>query len=277
MASTNKKHKEVTKKDIKRARKEANQFMEDYNQWIIKGASLKKDIHIYCKNHPVSKENKKNLRIISNHLSHSSKKAQSLKKNFKREAIFEKKLLQNPIRQSGSTKKKASRIEALIFYTIIAFTLIIISTVLTGSDKSGMPRNIGGYAPLTVLTKSMQSVYPKDSFLLVKVTEPKSLKIGDDITFIKENNSTVTHRIIGIEENFQGSGQRGFETKGVENPRADEEIVIADNVIGKVTFSSPKIGKVLVIVRKNLWLTAILLIISIFFIDSLITLLKASR
>lgn len=244
---------------------------------MVDGYLLKKQIKRYTNEYNPPRQDKKNFKEITAYLDQTSKQAQQLKKPFKQSTIIDKTLIQNPLTKAVPIKKKENRIESFVFYAIIAFTLIIFSSVLTGADKNGTPRNIGGYAPMTVLTKSMQSVYPKDSFLLVKVTDPKSLQVGDDITFMKENHSTITHRIISIEENYQGTGQRGFETKGVENPKADEEIVRADNVIGKVTYSSHTIGKALVLVRKNLWLTAAILIISLFFLDSCVSLLKSLK
>ncbi|CAD5901655.1 signal peptidase I [Carnobacterium maltaromaticum] len=169
-----------------------------------------------------------------------------------------------------SDEIKKSRFETVFFYSLLLFIVIAMSAVFNGKSASGVPRNIVGYAPMTILTKSMQSVYPQHSLVVTKVTEPKELVIGDDITYIKENNTTVTHRIIGINENYMDTGERGFETKGVENPRKDEEVIRAENVIGKVVFSSIVLGKILLFVRENLVLTAITVIVFIYFIDALV-------
>lgn len=257
--------------------KKADKLMSSYNHWLKQGYVLKKDIRQYAKTSDLVRQDRENWEIVANHLSQSTRNGQQLKQSFKKRKTVNQTLLTNPMKDIPSIQKKKNWFETLFFYSVIVFILMIVSTLLTGSTESGVPRNIGGYAPLTVLTKSMNSVYPKDSFLLTKVVKPNQLKIGDDITFLKENNSTVTHRIVGIEENYQGTGQRGFETKGVDNPTPDEDIVLADNVIGQVIYSNLIIGRVMLIVRKNLLVTAILMVLSIFFIDALVTLIKSYR
>lgn len=165
---------------------------------------------------------------------------------------------------------KKNRFETVVFYSFLLFIVIVLSTVLNSQSESGRPKNIAGYSPMTVLTRSMQSVYPQHSLVITKVTEPKELKIGDDITYIKENNTTVTHQIVGVNENYMGTGKRGFETKGVENPRKDEEVVRAENVIGKVIFSSLIMGKTLLFVQQNMIITAVTVILFIYLSDLLI-------
>lgn len=176
----------------------------------------------------------------------------------------------NQSNQSKEEHTKKSRFETVVFYSFLLFIVIVLSTVLNSQSESGRPKNIAGYSPMTVLTRSMQSVYPQHSLVLTKVTEPKELKIGEDITYIKENNTTVTHRIVGVNENYMGTGKRGFETKGVENPRKDEEVVRAENVIGKVIFSSLIMGKILLFVQQNMIITAVTVILFIYLSDLLI-------
>ncbi|CAD5896355.1 putative Type I signal peptidase [Carnobacterium maltaromaticum] len=173
-------------------------------------------------------------------------------------------------REKSATVGKKNRFETVFFYSLLLFIVVAMSAAFNGKSDSGVPRNIVGYAPMTILTRSMQSVYPQHSLVVTKVTEPKELAIGDDITYIKENNTTVTHRIIGINENYMDTGERGFETKGVENPRKDEEVIRAENVIGKVVFSSIVLGEILLFVREKLVLTAITVIVLIYFVDALI-------
>lgn len=172
--------------------------------------------------------------------------------------------------RKNATVTKKNRFETVFFYSLLLFIVVAMSAAFNGKSVSGVPRNIAGFAPMTILTRSMQSVYPQHSLVVTKVTEPKELVIGDDITYIKENNTTVTHRIIGINENYMDTGERGFETKGVENPRKDEEVIRAENVIGKVVFSSIVLGKILLFVRENLVLTAVTVIVFIYFMDALV-------
>ena len=145
-------------------------------------------------------------------------------------------------------RKKGAIIADAIFYMALVAIIVVIIT-FSKSNIEGL--EIAGYRPFEVLTSSMKSVYPRGSIIIVKETLPKELTVGDDITFIRSDNSIVTHRIIEIKENHEGTRQRGFVTKGVDNDTADAEIVIESNVIGKVVKSFPKIGIILSLISEN--------------------------
>jgi len=144
----------------------------------------------------------------------------------------------------------------LWFYAIIA---VIALVALQMTDASGgAPRKILGYSGMTVLTQSMQSEIPKGSFILVRNVNPGTLQIGDDITYMRSERTTITHRIVDIMEDYAETGKRGFITQGVDNSAPDANVVIADNVVGKVVFHNYDLGLVLEFIRENLLLTALL-------------------
>jgi signal peptidase len=105
--------------------------------------------------------------------------------------------------------------------------------------------SIFGYSGFTVLSGSMQSEIPESALVLTKKIDPNNINIGDDITFIRKDDTTVTHRVINIYENYQDSGQRAFQTKGIENSNPDQEVVYSDNIIGIVKLTVPKLGAAL--------------------------------
>ena len=65
---------------------------------------------------------------------------------------------------------------------------------------------------------------------------PNTLQIGDDITYMANQTTSVTHRIVGIMENYENTGQRAFEAQGVMNSEPDRQPVPAVNVVGKVVY-----------------------------------------
>lgn len=152
----------------------------------------------------------------------------------------------------GSNKKKN---KALIIVSNIVFYTLILSLVfgafLVRSSKKGSPWMIGGYSAMTVLTGSMEDVYPQGSLIITKSVDADKLKIGDDITYMTGENSSITHRIIGITENYLETGERGFETKGVMNSKPDSEIVAASNVVGRVVFCSKTLGDIAKFITNN--------------------------
>lgn len=196
---------------------------------------------------------------------------EKLAQNFDVESILNSQYQQNSnmsLEASGTPKPKKliSKIMNALFYVVMIFIIVLIYLFANNQAESGPPRNFFGYSPMTILTTSMQSVLPKDSLIITKYVDPESLVVGDDITFLLENNTTMTHRIIEIHENIEGTSERGFKTQGVDNPLPDEEIVYAPNVIGKVIYNSLLIGQILLLIRENIILVFILLVLIIWLI-----------
>ena len=143
------------------------------------------------------------------------------------------------------------RIGNFLFWT--AFVLAFFSLLAVGVSGNGN-RNILGYAFFEVLTDSMQSDIPQGSLILTKQIEYENIRAGDDITFWVDKKTTVTHRVISIIENYENSGQRGFQTQGIENPSPDPDIVYAANIVGKVAWYLPFLGQSLAWLRINWWM-----------------------
>lgn len=153
---------------------------------------------------------------------------------------------------SGNKKKKNKAVTILsniVFYTLILS--LVFGAFLVRSSKGGRPWMIGGYSAMTVLTGSMEDVYPQGSLIITKSVDADKLKIGDDITYMTGETSSITHRIIGITENYLETGERGFETKGVMNSKPDSEIVAASNVVGRVVFCSKTLGDIAKFITSN--------------------------
>jgi signal peptidase I len=127
---------------------------------------------------------------------------------------FDNKAHGSKLHKGKSNKKRRgifSVISDILFYIAI-FTVVVV--ILISGEQGGKPRMYMGYSYFTVLTGSMQQELPKGSLILVKQTDPKELNVGDNITFIKDAATSVTHKIIDIYDNYDNSGMRGFKTKG---------------------------------------------------------------
>ena len=88
------------------------------------------------------------------------------------------------------------------------------------------------------------------------------LKVDDVITFYSTNsyfgNTPITHRIVDILE-VPDVGVM-YRVKGDANERADDEKVYPNNVLGKVVFKIPQLGKLqFFLASKTGWLIAILI------------------
>lgn len=98
-----------------------------------------------------------------------------------------------------------------------------------------------GLKPYSVLSGSMQSVYPTGSLLYIKDVSPKTLNVGDIITYKMEGGFLCTHRIIEMVPDEDNPEIVRLRTKGDENDTADP-LVDTNNVVGKAVFCIPMLG-----------------------------------
>ena len=166
-----------------------------------------------------------------------------------------------PERESDKKKRTAFAAFAdMLFYIAI---LAIFFSVLSPGTGSGRPKSILGYSYFTVISNSMKDEMPKGSFVLVRETAPEKLAVGDNITFMRDRYDSVTHKIIGIHENYDSSGARGFVTMGTNNTSPDSDIVYEANVIGKVVLVIPGLGAAISYLGANIHIVFIFFSISI--------------
>lgn len=158
--------------------------------------------------------------------------------------------------------KKKFHIKAgdITFYLVL---VVIVSVVLFFMGNGGGPKSFAGFSVFTVLSSSMESEIPKGSLVVTKQVEPSELKIGDDITYLSNPTTTITHRIIGIVENYAGTGQRTFTTQGVMNREPDKQPVPAANVVGKVVYHNLAMGQAASFLKER-WVILLVLVALVF-------------
>lgn len=133
-----------------------------------------------------------------------------------------------------------------IIYTIIKiFVVAMLSIYLLFVIVQRFTNNssILGYRVFTIATGSMEPVYNINDVILVKDTDPSTLKKGDDIAYLGNRDAVkgliVTHRIIRI-ETFS-DGKVHYTLKGVNNKYEDPSIT-ADQILGKVVGKLPVVN-----------------------------------
>ena len=154
---------------------------------------------------------------------------------------------------AAAVSVKGKTLKNALFYSVLT-AAVLLAFIYSGNKGRG--KDYGPFAYNTVLSASMQSVYPKGSLITswkIKPGEPlkAGLENGTDIVFCKSDNTVVVHRIIEIMENFEDSGQRAFKTQGVNNRAPDTWITYEGNVIGRVTWHIPHAGSVLAFIADN--------------------------
>lgn len=155
----------------------------------------------------------------------------------------QKKVPKYLVPEKQSRKRQGLKLAGnIVFYGALVF--LIISALFIRATSNGSPRSLAGFSGMIVLSGSMQAEIPKGSLVVARQVDPKTLQIGDDITFMANPTTTVTHRIIGIIENYEGTGQRAFQTQGIMNDEPDAQPVPAVNVVGKVIWHSLIVGQI---------------------------------
>lgn len=120
-----------------------------------------------------------------------------------------------------------------IISTALVIIMVLCAVFLMGS-------RLLGYQCYTVISGSMEPKYMVGDLLYVKEVDVNSIKVGDDITFVLNEDLVVaTHRVIRVD----AENQR-FYTKGIANEIEDGDPVHFNNVIGVPQFAIPKLGYV---------------------------------
>ena len=145
-----------------------------------------------------------------------------------------------------SKKKATSRIGGIISAVICVILALILASnlliIIKGAINPDRPPSVFGVTSMIVLSGSMSGDAPDHievgDMIITTTVKAEDLKVGDVITYMENGTTTVTHRIIGINED--GS----FRTKGDANNAEDRESVKPENLIGKFVFRIPKLGDI---------------------------------
>ena len=141
---------------------------------------------------------------------------------------------------------------------IIASVMALLTVVMA---KPGQAPNFFGYSLFRVMTGSMEPTISTNSLIVVKRVEAQDLAIGDVITFYSRDPSLLgepnTHRIIRFEED---EGRQLIITKGDANNIEDRFPTQAEDLIGKVVFSSLFLGRLVKLISNPLVFIPLILI-----------------
>lgn len=122
-----------------------------------------------------------------------------------------------------------------IVSTVVVVLAIILAILLVGV-------RIVGLQVFTVLSGSMEPEYHTGSLIYVRKVDARKLEVGDDITFMVNEDTIATHRIIEVIPDENDPTVIRFRTQGIANKDPDGTPVHYKNVIGKPIFSIPYLG-----------------------------------
>lgn len=119
--------------------------------------------------------------------------------------------------------------------TAAVAVVVILAILLVGVRLIGMQ-------VFTVLSGSMEPTYHVGALIYVKKVDPMKLQSGDVITFMLDEDTVATHRIVEVVPDEQDPSVIRFRTKGDANDAVDGSLVHYKNVLGTPVFTIPKLG-----------------------------------
>ena len=132
--------------------------------------------------------------------------------------------------------KSLKKIWNVVSTTLVAL-VVLLALLLVGA-------RVVGLQVFTVLSGSMEPTYHTGSLIYVKKVDPYTITVGEPITFMLDEDTIATHRVVGIVQDEDDSSVIRFRTKGDANEAEDGTLVHYKNVIGTPVFSIPYLGYV---------------------------------
>lgn len=149
----------------------------------------------------------------------------------------------------------------VVLYSLLACVVfLVISTKASGGEP-----DLFGYQLKTVLSGSMEPTFKTGSVIAVNPEiEGKTFAEGDIVTFMQDEDTLVTHRIIGVTQNGENTI---YETKGDNNDGPDTQPLLAENIVGEYTdFTVPYLGQIITFANSQMGAVVLLIVPGIFLI-----------
>ena len=133
--------------------------------------------------------------------------------------------------------KTAKKIWNIVTGVIVALA-VLLAVALLGV-------RLIGFQVFAVLSGSMEPTYHVGSLIYVKDVDYTQLEAGDVITFMLDEDTVATHRIVEVVPDETDSSVLRFRTKGDANEAVDGSLVHYKNVVGTPVFTILIISRIL--------------------------------
>lgn len=118
---------------------------------------------------------------------------------------------------------------------ILVALVVVLAVLLVGA-------RLVGFQVFTVLSGSMEPTYHTGSLIYVKDVDYTEIEAGQVITFMLDEDTVATHRVVEVVPDETDSTVLRYRTKGDANDAEDGSLVHYKNVLGSPVFSIPKLG-----------------------------------
>ena len=122
-----------------------------------------------------------------------------------------------------------------VFTSILVAGVVILAVLLAGVRLVGLE-------VYTVLSGSMEPTYHTGSLIYVQDVDPYEIEAGQVITFLLDEDTVATHRVVEVLPDENDPTVVRFRTKGDANDTEDGSPVHYKNVLGSPVFSIPQLG-----------------------------------
>lgn len=119
--------------------------------------------------------------------------------------------------------------------TILVGIVVVLAILLVGA-------RLVGFQVFTVLSGSMEPTYHTGSLIYVKEVEYTEIEPGQVITFMLDEDTVATHRVVEVVPDENDAEVLRYKTKGDANDAEDGSLVHYKNVIGSPVFTIPYLG-----------------------------------
>ena len=138
--------------------------------------------------------------------------------------------------EKAAAPKKKNKVLSTIS-TILVIIVVLLAAALVGA-------RIFGLKVYTILSGSMEPTYHTGSIIYVKTVDPLTIEEGTPITFMLDETTIATHRVVAVFPDEEDAAVVRFQTKGDANDAPDGSLVHSKNVIGVPVFTIPYLGYV---------------------------------
>jgi signal peptidase len=170
-----------------------------------------------------------------------------------------------PVKRPLRKKRGILSVSSNILFFLAIFVILI--AIFTSGSGDGAPKEFLGYYYHVAKTSSIENEVQSGALILAYEPNPQTLKVGDNITFIRGGAAAVTYKIVKIEENYDNNGARRFTTKGISN-YPDIEIIYEPDIVGKAILVIPVAGAFISALDEDIFLvfiiSGLLLLLSFF-------------
>ena len=119
--------------------------------------------------------------------------------------------------------------------TILVALVVVLAVLLVGVRLFGLQ-------VFTVLSGSMEPTYHTGALIYVKEVDYKEIEPGQVITFMLDEKTIATHRVVEVVPDDEDPSVLRYKTKGDANEAEDGSLVHYKNVLGTPVFTIPYLG-----------------------------------